>query len=183
MGDYARLDRIKEVVGQVLKRAQDPRTWPALTLALREAWGELDTNLTLEELLAHLPAVRGLKLALATLPTREGPGTFLYVDEEARGRFLSAFFGVAAPSSPPRVAVRLRGEPELMAWARLLLAREGIRPRKRLPRWLGAPSTPKTPRPEPTSPTSSTCPSSLPTGPWRAWWWSSGGTCYNELRW
>ncbi len=76
LGDYARLDRIKEVVGQVLKRAQDPRTWPALTLALREAWGELDTNLTLEELLAHLPAVRGLKLALATLPTREAPGPF-----------------------------------------------------------------------------------------------------------
>ncbi len=126
LGDYARLDRIKEVVGQVLKRAQDPRTWPALALALREAWGELDTDLTLEELLAHLPAVRGLKLALATLPTREGPGTFLYVDEEAKGRFLSAFFGAAPPSSPPPVAVRLRGEPGLLAWARLFLAREGI---------------------------------------------------------
>ncbi|MGC8904059.1 LCP family protein [Thermus sp.] len=126
LGDYARLDRIKEVVGQVMKRAQDPRTWPALTQALREAWGELDTDLTLEELLIHLPAVRGLRLTLATLPTREGPGTFLYVDEEAKGRFLSAFFGGAPSSSPPRVAVRLRGEPELLAWARLFLAQEGI---------------------------------------------------------
>lgn len=127
LGDYARLDRIKEVVGQVLKKAQDPRTWPALTLALKEAWRELDTDLTLEEVLAYLPAVRGLKLFLATLPTREGPGTFLYVDEEARARFLSAFFGASPPSSPPQVAVRLKGEAELLAWARLFLAREGVR--------------------------------------------------------
>mgnify|MGYP001081664813 FL=1 len=127
LGDYARLDRIKEVMGQVLRRAQNPVTWPALTLALKEVWQELDTDLTLEEVLPHLPALRGLRLSLATLPTREGPGTFLYVDEEAKRTFLSAFFGTAPPSSPPQVAVRLRGLPELVAWAQAFLVQEGIR--------------------------------------------------------
>lgn len=127
LGDYARLDRIKEVLGQVLRKAQNPATWPALTRALGEVWRELDTDLALEELLPHLPAVRGLRLSLATLPVREGPGAFLYVDEEAKARFLAAFFGAAPSSSPPQVAVRLKGLPELLPWAEAFLAREGVR--------------------------------------------------------
>lgn len=126
LGDYARLDRIKEVMGQVLRRAQNPATWPALTLALKEVWQALDTDLTLEEVLPHLPALRGLRLSLATLPTREGPGTFLYVDEEAKRGFLAAFFGAATPATPPKVEVRLRGLPELLSWAQAFLAVEGI---------------------------------------------------------
>lgn len=126
LGDYARLDRIKGVLTQVLQRAQDPRTWPALTLALREAWRELDTDLSLEEVLAHLPGVRGLRLSLATLPTREGPGTFLYVDERMRAQVLAAFVGMAPPSSPPEVPVHLRGEKGLVLWGQALLAQEGV---------------------------------------------------------
>jgi len=126
LGDYARLDRIKEVMGQVLRKAQNPATWPALTLALQEVWRELDTDLSLEEVLPHLPALRGLRLSLATLPTREGPGTFLYVDEGAKRTFLAAFFGAATPTAPPKVEVRLKGLPELVAWAQTFLAKEGI---------------------------------------------------------
>lgn len=126
LGDYARLDRIKGVLTQVLKKAQDPRTWPALTRALRESWQELDTDLSLEEILAQLPSLRGLRLSLATLPTREGPGTFLYVDEGARQGFLAAFFGAALPASPPQVPVRLRGEVGLIRWGQALLAQEGV---------------------------------------------------------
>jgi hypothetical protein len=126
LGDYARLDRIKEVMGQVLRKAQNPATWPALTLALQEVWRELDTDLSLEEVLPHLPALKGLRLSLATLPTREGPGTFLYVDEEAKRTFLAAFFGAATPAAPPKVEVRLKGLPELVAWAQTFLAKEGI---------------------------------------------------------
>jgi LCP family protein required for cell wall assembly len=126
LGDYARLDRIKEVMGQVLRKAQNPATWPALTLALQEVWRELDTDLSLEEVLPHLPALRGLRLSLATLPTREGPGTFLYVDEGAKRTFLAALFGAATPTAPPKVAVRLKGLPELVAWAQTFLAKEGI---------------------------------------------------------
>jgi len=128
LGDYARLDRIKEVLVQVLRKAQDPRTWPALALALREAWAQLDTDLTLEEVLGHLPAVQGLKVSLATLPTREGPGTFLYVDEGARARFLAAFFGETPPLAPPDVPVVLRGEEALLRWGQALLQREGVVP-------------------------------------------------------
>ncbi|WP_114313510.1 LCP family protein [Thermus caldifontis] len=126
LGDYARLDRIKGVISQVLKKAQDPRTWPALALALREAWRELDTDLSLEEALAHLPGVQGLRLSLATLPTREGRGTFLYVDEGAKAQVLAAWMGMALPSSPPQVPVRLRGERDLILWGQALLAREGV---------------------------------------------------------
>jgi LCP family protein required for cell wall assembly len=126
LGDYARLDRIKEVMGQVLRKAQNPATWPALTLALKEVWQELDTDLSLEEVLPHLPALKGLRLSLATLPTREGPGTFLYVDEGAKRTFLAAFFGAATPTAPPKVEVRLKGLPELVAWAQTFLAKEGI---------------------------------------------------------
>ncbi|WP_038055525.1 LCP family protein [Thermus amyloliquefaciens] len=126
LGDYARLDRIKGVLGQVLKRAQDPRTWPALALALRETWRELDTDLSLEEILGYLPGVRGLRLSLATLPTREGAGTFLHVDEEARAQVLAPFLGGAVPSSPPKVPVRLRGERGLVLWGQAFLAREGV---------------------------------------------------------
>ena len=126
LGDYARLDRIKEVMGQVLRKAQNPATWPALTLALQEVWRELDTDLSLEEVLPHLPALRGFRLSLATLPTREGPGTFLYVDEGAKRTFLAAFFGAATLTAPPKVEVRLKGLPELVAWAQTFLAKEGI---------------------------------------------------------
>lgn len=126
LGDYARLDRIKGVISQVLKRAQDPRTWPALALALREAWRELDTDLSLEEVLAHLPGVQGLRLSLATLPTREGRGTYLQVDEAARARVLAALMGAVLPSSPPQVPVRLRGERSLLLWGQAFLAREGV---------------------------------------------------------
>lgn len=126
LGDYARLDRIKGVVSQVLKKAQDPRTWPALALALREAWRELDTDLSLEEVLAQLPGVQGLRLSLATLPTREGRGTFLYVDEGARARILALFWGGEPPSAPPHLPVRLRGERSLILWGQAFLAREGM---------------------------------------------------------
>ncbi|GGN03755.1 LytR family transcriptional regulator [Thermus composti] len=126
-GDYARLDRIKEVLAQVLRKAQDPRTWPALAAALREVWRELDTDLTLEEVLAQLPRVQGVRLALATLPTREGPGTFLYVDEAARARFLAAFLEAPSPEAPPGVRVRLRGEERtLLLWGKRFLERAGV---------------------------------------------------------
>ncbi|TBH20785.1 LCP family protein [Thermus thermamylovorans] len=128
LGDYARLDRIKGVLAQVAQRAQDPRTWPALASALRAAWQELDTDLSLEEALGYLPAVRGVRLSLATLPTREGPGSLLSPDEAARGRFLAAFLGLSPPLSPPEVPVRLRGEGELLLWARAFLLQEGVEP-------------------------------------------------------
>jgi LCP family protein required for cell wall assembly len=81
LGDYARLDRIKEVMGQVLRKAQNPATWPALTLALKEVWRELDTDLSLEEVLPHLPALKGPQ-ALPGHPAHPGRARHLPV----RGR-------------------------------------------------------------------------------------------------
>lgn len=128
LGDYARLDRIKGVLGQVLKKAQDPRVWPGLALALREVWRELDTDLSLEEVLGQLGLLRGARLALATLPTQNGPGTFLYVDEGAKTQFLTAFLGGAPPQETPKVPVLLRGEGEVLAWGAAWLRRLGLEP-------------------------------------------------------
>jgi len=126
LGDYARLDRIKAVATQVARKAQDPRVWPALAAALREVWRELDTDLSLEEVLDYLPYARDFQVALATLPTREGAGTYLYVDEARRGELLAALFGGPPLAPPPGLPVRLRGDAGLIAWGRAFLEREGV---------------------------------------------------------
>lgn len=107
------------------RKAQDPRVWPALAAALREVWRELDTDLSLEEVLDYLPYARDFQVALATLPTREGAGTYLYVDEARRGSFLPPFSG-GRPSPAPGLPVRLRGDAGLIAWGRAFLEREGV---------------------------------------------------------
>ena len=97
LGDYARLDRIKAVATQVARKAQD-----------------------------YLPYARGFQVALATLPTREGAGTYLYVDEARRGELLAALFGGPPLAPPPGLPVRLRGDAGLIAWGRAFLEREGV---------------------------------------------------------
>ncbi len=127
LGDYARVERIKAVLAQLFKKAKDPRTWPALAGALVGVWEELDTDLSLSEVLDRLPAIRGFSdLALATLPTREGQGTFLLVDEEAKARLLAELFQTSPPLTPPEGPVRVRGPSEWLGWARAFLEREGL---------------------------------------------------------
>lgn len=183
LGDYARLDRIKAVAIQVARKAQDPRVWPALAAALREVWRELDTDLSLEEVLDYLPYARDFQVALATLPTREGAGTYLYVDEARRGSFLPPFSGGRPSPRPPASRCACGGTPGSSPGAGPSWSGRGWRCGRRRPRWPGAPFTPATRRWAATTRACSTFPSSPPTGPWPRWWWSSGRTCYTKGRW
>ncbi|KGQ20897.1 LCP family protein [Thermus filiformis] len=124
-GDYARLDRIKEVLGQVLERAKDPRRWPALLLAAREAWQELDTDLSLEALTPLLPHLRNLSLEAATLPTFEA-GVYLRVDPRARAEFLARFLGEEKPLYPPDLPLTVRGSREALERAEPFLRALGL---------------------------------------------------------
>ena len=107
-GDYTRLDRIKAVLGQVLGKAKDPRRWPALLMAAREVWKEVDTDLSLEALTPFLPHLKGISLEAATLPTLEDGG-YLRVDPRARSEFLARFLGESKPLYPPELPLTLRG--------------------------------------------------------------------------
>ncbi|WP_293179707.1 LCP family protein, partial [Oceanithermus sp.] len=106
--DLSRLDRIKEVVLQVMKRALSPANWPRVPGLVRDFWNDLETDLDVGQALAWLPQLRGLEIKTATLPTRE-EGIYLVLDPEERRRFLRAFLGVDAPAAvaPPEARVLL----------------------------------------------------------------------------
>ncbi|MER3481650.1 MAG: LytR family transcriptional regulator [Meiothermus sp.] len=93
-GDYTRLDRIKGVLSQVAQKAQSPRYWPRLPGVAQEVWGQIETDLKLQEALAFLPYVRGLTLRSASLPTYEG-GSYLLSDPAQRSSFVRSFLGLA----------------------------------------------------------------------------------------
>jgi len=99
--DLSRLDRIKEVVLQVMKRALSPANWPRVPGLVRDFWADMETDVDVSQVLALLPELRGLELKTATLPTRE-EGVYLVFDEAMRRDFLAAFMGIdARPSVPP----------------------------------------------------------------------------------
>ena len=99
--DLSRLDRIKEVLLQVTKKALSPANWPRVPGLVREIWADLETDLDVGQVLALLPQLNGLELKSATLPERE-EGSYLVFDDEARQKFLAAFMGIdAMPAVPP----------------------------------------------------------------------------------
>ncbi|WP_457627625.1 LCP family protein [Oceanithermus sp.] len=106
--DLSRLDRIKEVVLQVMKRALSPANWPRVPGMVRDFWNDLETDLDVGQALSWLPQLRGLEIKTATLPTRE-EGIYLVLDPEERRRFLRAFMGVDATEAvaPPEARVLL----------------------------------------------------------------------------
>ncbi|RIH93380.1 putative transcriptional regulator YvhJ [Meiothermus granaticius NBRC 107808] len=93
--DLGRLDRIKDVLGQVAQKAQSPRYWSRLPGVASATWKELETSLSLPMVLGLLPELRGLNLRSATLPTLE-QGNDLIVDEAARASLVSGLLGYAA---------------------------------------------------------------------------------------
>lgn len=104
--DLSRIDRIKEVVLQVLRRALSPANWPRVPGLVRDFWSDMQTDVDVAQVLALLPQLRGLELKTATLPARE-EGPYLIFDDAMRRSFLAAFLGIdAQPSvSPPKARV------------------------------------------------------------------------------
>ncbi len=98
--DLGRLDRIKEVLLKVAKKAASPEYWPSLPGLVRGLWGELETDLAADQALVFLPYVKKLELKTATLPVVE-EGADLVLRPEARARFLKAFFGVGLGQAVP----------------------------------------------------------------------------------
>ncbi len=98
--DLSRLDRIKEVLLKVAKKAAAPEYWPRLPGLLRTIWDRLETDLPLDQAFVFLPYLKGLKLHAATLPVVE-EGPYLVVPPEERARFLKAFFGLGPGRAVP----------------------------------------------------------------------------------
>jgi len=98
--DLSRLDRIKEVLVKVAKKAASPEYWPKLPGILKTIWDRLETDLSLEQALVFLPYLKGLELHAATLPVVE-EGPYLVVRPEDRARFLKAFFGIGVGEAVP----------------------------------------------------------------------------------
>jgi len=90
--DLGRLDRIKEVIGLALHKAQSPRYWPRLPGVASAVWDSLETNLSLSEALRLLPSLRSLTLKSATLPTLEA-GDYLIPDQAAMPSFIAGLLG------------------------------------------------------------------------------------------
>ena len=104
--DLSRLDRIKDVLLQVTKRALAPAGWSRLPSLVRDLWSDLETDLDAGQVLALLPQLRGLELKSATLPEQE-EGSYLVFSDEARSRFLAAFMGIDSQPGvkPPEARV------------------------------------------------------------------------------
>jgi len=98
--DLGRLDRIKGVLIELVKKATGPAYWPRLPGILRQVWADLETDLSLDQALVFLPYLRGLELSTATLPVREA-GPYLVVDDAMRARFLRDFFGIGLGEAVP----------------------------------------------------------------------------------
>jgi len=104
--DLGRLDRIKEVLLKVAKKAASPEYWPRLPGIVRSLWGGLETDLPVDQALVFLPYLKGLALRTATLPVVE-EGPYLVVRPEARARFLKAFFGLGLGRAVPAPRARV----------------------------------------------------------------------------
>jgi LCP family protein required for cell wall assembly len=93
--DLGRLDRIKEVMGLALRKAQNPRYWSRLPGVASAVWNSLETSLASSEALRLLPNLRNLTLKSATLPTLE-EGNSLIPDPAAMPSFVAGLLGQTA---------------------------------------------------------------------------------------
>ncbi len=90
--DLGRLDRIKEVMGLALRKAQSPRYWSRLPGVASALWNSLETTLPLSEALRMLPNLQNLSMRSATLPTLE-EGSYLVLDPAAMASFTTGLLG------------------------------------------------------------------------------------------
>ncbi|WP_337867256.1 LCP family protein [Meiothermus sp.] len=118
--DLGRLDRIKEVMGLALRKAQNPRYWSGLPGVASTVWNSLETSLPSSEALRLLPNLQSLTLKSATLPTLE-EGSYLIPDQAAMASFTAGLLGYTADAE---VMVRLV-QAEALGLKTLLLDQSG----------------------------------------------------------
>ncbi len=90
--DLGRLDRIKELMNQVVGKAQRPQYWPNLPNVLTKSWQNLETSIDLPTMLAMLPSLKGISIKSAILPTLED-GNDLVLDESQMESLSSSLLG------------------------------------------------------------------------------------------
>ena len=90
--DLGRLDRIKEVLLKVARKAASPEYWPRLPGLLQQLWDGVLTDLTPSEVLPFVRYLQGFELRTATLPVQpQEDSPYLILTPEARARFLQVF--------------------------------------------------------------------------------------------
>lgn len=119
--DLGRLDRIKEVMGLVARKAQSPVYWPRLPGAVGVVWNSLETSLPLSTALGLLPSLQSTAMKSATLPTLED-GSGLILDRAAMAYFTAGLLGYTADTE----AMARLVQAEALGLRTLLLDRSGI---------------------------------------------------------
>ncbi|WP_027882267.1 LCP family protein [Meiothermus rufus] len=119
--DLGRLDRIKEVIGLAVQKAQQLRYWPRLPGVAAALWNNLETSLPLTTALSLLPSLRGLSLKSATLPTLE-QGRDLVLDQAAMVSFSASLLGHRTDTE----AVARLVQAEALGLKTLLLDQSGV---------------------------------------------------------
>lgn len=129
--DYARQDRAKAVVGQLLEKARQPGALAALPALAAGLIRDVETNVDLELLRRVVPYLSGLRASFSTYPTRPGFSTFLEPDRAAAAETIGFLRGAAAPApgatvSAPVAVVNSSGIAGLGRALAAHLARAGI---------------------------------------------------------
>ena len=103
--DYARMDRGKAVIGQLLNKARSPAVIGAIPGLLSSVSSNVYTNIDLELVRNMLPQLRGLQARFSTLPTLETRfSSNLLPDEAAIERLLAPVLGQAVQDPQLEVA-------------------------------------------------------------------------------
>lgn len=109
--DYARMDRGKAVIGQLLEKIKSPAVLGAIPTLIAGLSNDVTTNADLDLVRTVLPQLRGVRPSFATLPTIENArfGSNLLLDEAGIARMMAPILGTqttdATDSDLPTAAV------------------------------------------------------------------------------
>ena len=130
--DYARMDRGKAVIGQLLEKVKSPQVLAALPTLITGLSNDVQTNMDLEFVRTMLPHARALKPRFGTLPTLEQRySSYLLPDREK----LQALLGLALATdatdlenlpTAPATIVNQSGIPNLGLALAAYLKRSGL---------------------------------------------------------
>jgi polyisoprenyl-teichoic acid--peptidoglycan teichoic acid transferase len=101
--DYARMDRGKAVIGQLLEKVKSPALIGAIPTLIAGLSNDVTTNADLELVRTVLPQLRGVRPNFTTLPTVEDArfGSNLVPDQEAIARLMAPLLGTETQESNP----------------------------------------------------------------------------------
>lgn len=106
--DYARMDRGKAIVGQLLEKIKSPAVVRAIPTLIAGLSNDVTTNADLELVRTVLPQLRGIRPNFATLPTVEDArlGSNLLPDEAGIARLMAPVLGTETPGTTIDTAPR-----------------------------------------------------------------------------